>query len=169
MISLTQTSATCALVEAVKFQPKNAHKTVHISYSENNHDFKFLYSHLVFRLTLTSGLKFAFDPTGAQNGWQETLAPWAEYERDRVQFITGIRTIDELDLRVNFDNLKQGKHKEVALAFLASLEGCPGLKLDEGGWEKLLHKLPDTHFETARESLVKAFRKKLMSYRKLAE
>lgn len=40
--------------------------------------------HTVCRLTTSSGLQFAFDPTAAQFGWQEHLAPWDVYEKQRV-------------------------------------------------------------------------------------
>lgn len=155
MILLTQTSASCALVEAVRFQPKNAHKTVHISYPFDYHDFKFMYFHLVFRLTLPSGLKFAFDPTGAQNGWQEALAPWDAYEENRVHFIMDIRKINECDLRLNMDSNQLVNL--ASIAFRDSVRGCLGLELTEGGREKLLHRLSDTDFETTKDSLVKAF------------
>lgn len=40
--------------------------------------------HTVSQLTTASGLKFAFDPTAAQFGWKENLAPWDIYEQRRI-------------------------------------------------------------------------------------
>jgi hypothetical protein len=51
-------------------------------------DFNSMDVHEVIRLTIETGgggyLRFAFDPTGAQFGWQEYLVPWDEYVQHRV-------------------------------------------------------------------------------------
>lgn len=155
MMWLTQASAACALVEAVNVQPKNAHKTVLITYPDGKHDFAFMYFHLVLRITLPSGLRFAFDPTGLQNGWQEYLAPWDEYEQHRIHFIKDIRTIDSWVLGGAMSEMTDGHH--AFLALLALVEKSLGLRLTGGGLEELLYSFPDARFETVRESLVKAF------------
>lgn len=158
-------------MEAVRFRPKNAHKTVHIfypfDYPFDYHDFKFMYFHLVFRLTLPSGLKFAFDPTCAQNGWQEALAPWDAYEEHRVQFIMDVRKINAGDLKMNVDNAPLVTLATIAL--LTSVESCLGLEVTKGGREKLLHRLSDTHFEISKVYLVKTFGDAFMSYRIITE
>ncbi|KAI0539225.1 hypothetical protein GGR58DRAFT_512453 [Xylaria digitata] len=42
-----------------------------------------LYRHTVLRLTLKSNEQYVIDPTGAQFGWKETLAPWATWSELR--------------------------------------------------------------------------------------
>lgn len=41
-------------------------------------------AHTVARLTTASGHQLAFDPTAAQFGWLEKLAPWERYKRRRI-------------------------------------------------------------------------------------
>lgn len=138
-----------------------------------------MYFHLVFRLTLPSGLRFAFDPTGAQNGWQEYLAPWDAYEKHRIHFFKNIRTLDawgpeQRMSELNRESLSTGEYlvemkesQRFRLAFMTVVvEGCLRLKLPGRGMEELLHRLPDDRFEAARQSLVKTAVEKLRSYAK---
>lgn len=148
-------------MEAIHIQPKNAHKTVFLSYSNGKHEFTFIYLHRVFRITLRSGLRFAFDPAAAQNGWQEYLAPWDAYEQHRIHFIKEIRTIDASALR---GCIGAEKEDEEVMSLLQSVvDGCLNLRVTGGGLKELLYRLPDARFDTARESLIKAFRN-LMSF-----
>ncbi|KAK7708944.1 hypothetical protein SLS64_006424 [Diaporthe eres] len=147
--------------QAVHFQPKNAHKTVHTSYPNGKHEFLFIYFHVVFRITLPSGMRFAFDPTGAQNGWQEYLAPWDAYEQHRIHFIKDTRVVDARGL---MECMGDTERDEMVIAtVVAVVEGSLGRRLLGGGLEELLYSLSDARFETKRESLVKAFRELFMS------
>lgn len=60
--------------------PKNAHRTVHISYDEDKHKFPGGYHHKVFRLTLPCGLRFTFDPTGPRMNGRSTSLPGIRIE-----------------------------------------------------------------------------------------
>lgn len=154
-------------MEAVRVQPKNAHKATYLSYPCGRFEFPAMYFHLVFRLTLPSGLTFAFDPTGAQNGWQEYLAPWDAYEEHRIHFIKNIRTLDAWGPKqrmseLNRESLSNGEYlvemkesQRCRLAFMTvTVEGYLKLELPGRGMEELLHRLPDDRFESVRESLV---------------
>lgn len=159
MISLTRTPDTCALVEAVHFQPKNAHKTVHVSWPSGKHEFLFMCIYVVLRITLPSGLRFAFDPTGAQNGWQEYLAPWDAYEQHRIHFIKDIRNVRAWGLKEAKEEMK--RHEAPIPALMPVLESSLGPGIHDGAWEELFYSLPDARFEAKRESLVKGFREML--------
>lgn len=148
-------------MEAIHIQPKNAHKTVFLSYPNGKHEFTFIYLHRVFRITLSSGLRFAFDPAGAQNGWQEYLTPWDAYEQHRIHFIKDIRTIDASALRGCMGDRE--KHDHVMSVFQSIVDSCLNLRVADGGMKELLYRLPDSRFEAARESLIKAF-KSLVSF-----
>lgn len=164
-------------MEAVRVKPKNAHKTVQISYPDDRHDFPFMYFHLVFRLTLPSGLRFAFDPTGAQNGWKEYLAPWDSYEQHRIHFIKDARTLDawgpewrrkELDREALstgefLAEMKIGQQCRLAVTAIA-VDDYLGLELPGRGMDELLHRTSDDRFEAVRELLVKTSMMSLRSY-----
>lgn len=169
-------------MEAVRVQPKNAHKTVHLSYPEDRHEFPFMYFHLVFRLTLPSGLSFAFDPTGAQNGWQEYLAPWDAYARHRIHFIKNIRTLDAWGPERRMSETEQerlstgdllGEMKlgqQSRLAFMAvTVEGFMSRELADIGMEELLHRIPDDRFEAFRVMFVKTAVESLRRYKRMID
>lgn len=126
-----------------------------------------MYFHSVFRLTLPSGLRFAFDPTGTQNGWQENLAPWDAYEQHRIHFIKNIRTLDawgpeRCKSELERESLSNGELEvdmkicqQSRLAFMAVIvDEYLKLELSGKGMEELLHRLPDGHFEAVRKSLL---------------
>lgn len=64
-------------------QPKNMHKTVLLVQGQCVM-FNSLYRHHPLRITLPCGLQFAFDPTAAQYGWKEIIAPWEAYLKHRA-------------------------------------------------------------------------------------
>lgn len=72
-------SAFCKSIEFRNFCPKNAEITVICNGFSN-----ISMAHTVGLLTTQSELQFAFDPTAAQFGWHENLAPWEHYRRRRV-------------------------------------------------------------------------------------
>ena len=146
---------------------KNAHKTVHVSYGANQHRFPSMYYHQVFRLTLPAGLRFAFDPTGAQSGWQEYLAPWDEYEKHRVHCIVEISRIDAWStkrLMEEFDEAilsavdTQGA-RELDIQIIFNLVACivdTTLDVDftNVGMTELLYKLPDDGFMAFKDYII---------------
>lgn len=85
--------AACHLVEEVHFAPKNVHKPVRHIIPDGEHDFPIVSGHAAIRVTLPSGQRFALDPTGAQYGWREHLAPWDDYERHRVHMIDSVAAV----------------------------------------------------------------------------
>lgn len=138
-----------------------------------------MYFHLVFRLSLPSGLTFAFDPTGAQNGWQENLAPWDAYEQHRIHFIRNTRTLDawgpeqrnrELERKILSSGeleveIKLGQ--QFRLAYMAGVvDGYLKLKLPGKGMGELLHRLSDDRFEAVKKSLVNTAMENLRRYQR---
>lgn len=83
----------CHLVEEVHFAPKNVHKPIRHIIPDGEHDFPIVSGHAAIRVTLPSGQRFALDPTGAQYGWREHLAPWDDYERHRVHMIDSVAAV----------------------------------------------------------------------------
>lgn len=79
--------AFCNSIEFFEFVPKNAETTVFYGPLTNMSP-----HHMVSQLTTASGLKFAFDPTAAQFGWKENLAPWDIYEHRRIDFTVPVET-----------------------------------------------------------------------------
>lgn len=77
-------------MEEILIQPKNMRRTV-LRLQGEERSFSALCLHHPLRLTLPCGLQFAFDPTGMQFGWKETLVPWDLYLEKRVH--NGIRHI----------------------------------------------------------------------------
>lgn len=138
--------------------PKNAHKTVHISYAEDKHKFPGGYHHKVFRLTLPSGLRFAFDPTGAQNGWQEHLAPWDTYEKHRACFIEDISPMCELRreyLMAEIDGIRMPTNRFLGAMSCRVEFNLVALFLNKAlraafkgeGTNELLYKIHDSRFD----------------------
>lgn len=136
-----------------------------------------MYFHSVFRLSLPSGLTFAFDPTGAQNGWQENLAPWDAYEQHRIHFIRNTRTLDAWGPERRKSELERGilsngeylmqQGQQVRLAFLAVVvDGYLRLELPGRGMEELLHRLTNERFEAIRKSLVNTAMENLRRYQR---
>lgn len=78
-------------MEEVFVQPKNMARTV-LLVEGTRRKFSALALHHPLRITLPCGLQFAFDPTSAQYGWSETMAPWDVYMRHRAH--QGIRHIN---------------------------------------------------------------------------
>ncbi|KAG6367596.1 hypothetical protein INS49_001789 [Diaporthe citri] len=162
----------CAVVEAVRVQSKNAHKTAHVSYRSNHQTFPSMCLHSVIRFTLPSGLKFAFDPTGAQNGWQEHLAPWDEYAKHRVHFIQEVRTIDAWGLEQCMANLEKDVlsagggtghpgldlelDQKIRLALVAvAVEPGLSLMLSKKGTAELFYKLSNDRYDAVKELIIR--------------
>ncbi|KAK7748421.1 hypothetical protein SLS62_008577 [Diatrype stigma] len=124
-------------------------------------EFNSLCSHEILRLTLPSGRQFALDPSAAQYGWHENLAPWEQYHQHRVDAISRIEMLEPFEgFRRFFVNQGQPPNKRhrvgepiskyvrrVSAELLAeslstapSCEGTDGLALlfkehSPGGWQ----------------------------------
>lgn len=85
-------SASCKSIKFRDFCPKNAEITVICNGFSN-----ISMAHTVGLLTTQSELQFAFDPTAAQFGWHENLAPWEHYRRRRVDTEYSVGVCESLD------------------------------------------------------------------------
>ncbi|KAJ0125199.1 uncharacterized protein J7T55_006544 [Diaporthe amygdali] len=152
----------CTSVEFVNFSVKNADIAVANEFqigSSHHLRYNTLRLHLAARLTLPSGAQYAFDPSAAQFGWKDCLAPWAEYARCRIHHIENVTVLDPLDgTRVPAkDRVKPSDiirrfdwAKEYVAEELVSI-----LRARKGGLRALL-KLSDGQFETGRKDLADA-------------
>ncbi|KAI1079237.1 hypothetical protein F5B20DRAFT_581655 [Whalleya microplaca] len=84
--------ASCKSMEKVVFYPKNMHRPINIV-RYGSHDYNSLRSHEVIRVTLNSEEQVVLDPTAAQFGWREYMAPWSIYEKQRVRKIKTVLPI----------------------------------------------------------------------------
>ncbi|KAI0131831.1 hypothetical protein BJ170DRAFT_611494 [Xylariales sp. AK1849] len=80
------------IVEEIDFIVKNVRRPVISTMDGRVEDFNTQRRHIVVRGTLASGRLVAFDPTGAQFGWDEIIMPWERYAQ-RVRLIYSIDTI----------------------------------------------------------------------------
>ena len=53
------------------------------------------YRHVILRVTLNNGEKYAMDITGQQFGWQQSIIPWVQYESSRIRSIVSISPFGE--------------------------------------------------------------------------
>ncbi|KAL1877012.1 hypothetical protein Daus18300_002621 [Diaporthe australafricana] len=162
----------CATVEIVNHIVKNAETAVahdlrsgslrHITYNT-------LRPHSVARLTLPSGSRYVLDPSAAQFGWEESLAPWDEYARRRIHQIDDIailqphgeaqgRIIDPKEVAPEFQGYTSAK--EHVAAELVKI-----LRARKGGIRALL-KLSDGQFEKAKRDLVSTMEEFLLGFAK---
>ncbi|POS72381.1 2-methylcitrate dehydratase [Diaporthe helianthi] len=72
-----------AKIKFMNFVPRNVHTPL-MSIKHNWPNSNMLPYHTVAVVTTQSGLKFVLDPTAAQYGWRETIAPLDIYTRCRV-------------------------------------------------------------------------------------
>lgn len=82
----------CEKIEFMDFVPKNAHTPVQqviTAGADRKHIFNMLAAHTVAVLTTASGQEFVFDPTAAQYGWKENIAPREIYTQCRVDYEFG--------------------------------------------------------------------------------
>lgn len=77
--------AGCTNIRFCDFVPKNVECPV--LDDKNKNSFNTTPYHTIAVLSTASGLEFAFDPTAAQFGWKEHLAPWALYRERRVDLL----------------------------------------------------------------------------------
>lgn len=146
-------TASCVSVGIISHSVKNAEVALD--------DFRYntLGPHGVLRLTLPLGVQYVFDPSAAQFGWKEYLAPWDEYARRRIHLIEQAAMLETLvDTLVReaaitkppgFPSISL-RAKEGAAAELVNV-----LRARKGGRRAML-KLSDSQFEEAKKDLVKA-------------
>ncbi|KAK3942826.1 hypothetical protein QBC46DRAFT_339077 [Diplogelasinospora grovesii] len=104
---LFRVSGVTETVEKVIFYPKNLHKPVCevqvLGWDETIHEYNALMSHEISLLTLPSGTQVVFDPSAAQYGWREHVAPWDAYQHHRIY---DIERREELDRQIIPDLLQ---------------------------------------------------------------
>jgi hypothetical protein len=95
--------ASCAKIELMQFIPRNVNTPVAQIVDDSSDDwngmssFNMDASHEVTILTArSSGRQFVLDPTAAQYGWRENMAPRELYTAHRVDFVAEILTCDPL-------------------------------------------------------------------------
>jgi hypothetical protein len=75
-----------AKIEEVKFSMKNAERPVRLKKALFDTYNSFV-CHEVMAVTLPSGISVVLDPTAAQLGWKEHVAPWDWYRKHRVHHV----------------------------------------------------------------------------------
>lgn len=141
-------------------------------------------THELVRITLGCGLQFAFDPTGAQYGWRETLSPWPVFQSHRVLMIRDEKPLpmrEETSFlayafaaparRPRCDCVKEAHvdlNREKLMVSLVRELICNAHKAtipDRGGLSKILQ-FPNNKFEQVIKPIMEGFKKKLLDERK---
>lgn len=78
------TTASCTSIQFLDFVPKNAHIPVLQHVEDDRFRFNMSPMHTVAILSTNSGLQLILDPTAAQYGWKEKIAPREMYARCRI-------------------------------------------------------------------------------------
>lgn len=84
------------MVEFIHFVPRNIHTPV-AKVKEDQPASNMTPLHTVAVLTIDSGLRYVLDPSAAQYGWTEILAPLGIYEQCRVDHKDRTETFVPLD------------------------------------------------------------------------
>lgn len=117
-----------------------------------------LRSHTVTRLNLSSGTRYAFDPTTAQFGWKEYLAPWDEYacrRTHRIDEIVPLEKVNDTQVPVLESELRSGTDPEVDRAKdVAAAELVKVLRARKGGLQAVV-KLSGGRFEEVKKDSAK--------------
>lgn len=128
------------------------------------------YFHQLLRVTLSNGEKYAFDITGAQYGYHESVVPWHQYIDSQVKEIVGTdtfgmdRTIavsDELCGEPGYPGLIMSCNKEFMKVFDSTVRD----------WQKenttlsAMLKLPEDTFRQRRASLTEYIERLLIDFR----
>lgn len=123
---------------------------------------------MVARLTLPSGSQYAFDPTAAQFGWREYLAPWDEYFGRRVHQIDEITVLESLN---STQQLATGESSMSPDRFMspvrikqdATTELINVFRNRKGGL-RAIPKLSDNQFEEAKRDLTNAMEESVQKW-----
>lgn len=156
-------TACCTTAEFITHSVKNAEIAVvnDLSFGQT-HRFRYntLGPHVIVRLTLPSGLQYSFDPSAAQFGWKEYLAPWDEYARRRIHHIDLASVFrSESDIQVP----RESRAKERAAAELIKV-----VRARKGGLRAIL-KLSDGQFEEAKKDLARTMEQSVQDVIKLSK
>lgn len=152
MLTLLWITGTCDLITFIDFVPKNAHTPLEV---ERDESFRFNMSalHTVALLTTRSGRNFILDPTAAQFGWKEYLAPWETYDPCRIEFLQlsevrkvhgRPRTPTEHTLRPRSEAGRKNWTSKVVAENI--LEIAEATFMEKGGLDRILQ-LPRVKFE----------------------
>lgn len=137
-----------------------------------NHN-EILYTHVIFRVKLHNEDLYAFDLSGAQYGYLETVVPWAHYERTRLSNATNnIVTIKPFDgFRTSLYACIQGSSlRDVIMRYNVTLSEetfsvCNEFVKKEGNKPlKEMLKLEKVAFEGKRDRLVSYISKALAKF-----
>lgn len=168
-------TACCATAEFITHSVKNAEITVADDLAvEQSHRLRYntLGPHVIVRLTLPSGLQYAFDPTAAQFGWKEYLAPWDEYARRRIHLIDMIGMFKPpSDTKVpNEGYVKTPGFQPMFFRAKerAAAEAIKVVRARKGGLRAIL-KLSDGQFEEAKKDLSKTMEQSIQEVIKSSE
>lgn len=121
--------------------------------------------HTVARLTLTSGFRYVLDPSAAQFGREECLAPWDEYARRRIHHLDEV--VDDTQGHAN--DLAEASSQGYGLAKKHVTEELVNvLRARKGGLRALL-KLSGGRFEKAKTDLVNTMEESLVKLEKTSK
>lgn len=119
------------------------------------------YAHSLLRVSLKSGESYAFDLTGAQFGYHETITPWSLYEqsrakKDRIVYRPSDHTLN-LILAATFNSptvrgITMRYNKSLANVMKGTCEEFADMKMNGEVWEML--KLAPVAFKYKRDELV---------------
>lgn len=154
----------CGSITFINFVPKNAHTSLEV---ERDEWFRFNMSalHTAALLTTRSGRDFVLDPTAAQFGWKEYLAPWETYDPCRIEFLQPPevrkvheppRTPTKHTLRPRSEAGRSNWTSKVVAENI--LEIAEATFMEKGGLDRVLQ-LPRVQFE----ELCSEFKEKLKS------
>jgi hypothetical protein len=163
-----------AKIQRVKFITKNMERPLWFIATDeqpNRHQFNSLELHEVELVTLSCGVSVVLDPTAAQCGWREALAPFRPYNQQRALKIKFLRDVERYSAGSSFTKaqLDQEKARGGALptlrdeqtmmdAVVLSLQ--PQIKAKFGGVENFLQ-LKGGEFPAARAAVVDAAKRGL--------
>ncbi len=130
------------------------------------------YGHTLLRVTLKSGESYAFDLTGAQFGYYDTITPWSLYEQSRAK--EGSIAFSPPDLRLNsmiaatsnsptVFAITTRYSKSVVNVVKGACDGFADMKGTRGGCDML--KLAQVAFDYKSDQLVYCVAKVLRNYK----
>lgn len=175
VLQILTLTACCATAEFITHTVKNAEIAVVDDLSlGQTHRLRYntLGPHVIVRLTLPSGLQYAFDPTAAQFGWKEYLAPWDEYARRRIHLIDLAAAFEPPgDTKAPHED--HTKPPEFDPVFFRTKERAAAeiikvVRARKGGLRAIL-KLSDGQFEEAKKELAETLEKSVQEVIKLSK
>ena len=132
--------------------------------------------HVVLKLTLKNGEKYALDMTGAQYGWTDTITSWNSYEASRIRSIT-----DEWKFGQTLIDLEQQVQSRDASKMLAHIINSSFMDIMNNAIEnystqwlqgmtiRIMLGLPEEDFRASRSQFIQELRGGLERFRALSE